>query len=784
MAGLIDLPLAGVRVVDRTSGALAASARLLGELGAEVIRVEAPGGGKDRHEGPMLADVSLSFAAANLGKRAVALADDDPAFDALLAEAHILIEDSPPGEGLDPAALAARHPALVVISVTGFGQTGPWARWKATDPVLHALTGGLSRSGLPDRPPLLPPGELTIETAAVQVAAIALSSFIQRLRDGRGDAVDVALLEAGMAALDPGFGVAGSAQSGVPLWKMSRGRVDERFRYPIIPCADGYVRLCVLAPRQWRGMFKWMGEPEAFAGPEWEKLQTRFRSKELIPAIAAFFADKTRVEIEAEAEAHGVPAAALLDLGEAVTTPQMSARHAIAKVEVAPGVTAPFPNGTIEIDGARAGIRGPAPALEDAAAFTADVPEWRAPPAADRPLAGLKVLDMGVIVVGAETGRFLADMGADVVKVENGAFPDGQRQSRDDAPVSITFAAGHRNKRGLSIDLRSEAGKELFARLVAEADVLLSNFKPGTLAGLGFPPERLREINPRLVTVDSAAFGPSGPWSRRLGYGPLVRASTGLARRWVYPGEPDSFSDGVTVYPDHVAARVGIVGALALLIRRMRTGEGGSASVSQAEVMLGHMAADVAALGAAAEGHRVEPPVPPAPWGLFPAAGDDEWVVISVRDDDEWRALCAAIERDELLDDPALATPQDRADERGRIDRAVTAWTRARTAEEAATTLQAAGVPAGHMLRVVELPHTVQHRALGTFREASHPLIDVAFAVEAGHSRGRLPLPEQRPAPRLGEDSGGVVADWLGADAQEIAALEAAGTIENVRRMG
>ena len=782
MAGLNDLPLTGVRVVDRTGGGLAAAARLLGELGAEVIRVEAPGGGVDRTTGPMLAGTSLTFAAANLGKRAVAFAQDDPAFDALLAEAHILIEDSAPGEGLDPTALAARHPALVVVSVTGFGQTGPWAGWKATDPVLHAVTGGLSRSGLPDRAPLLPPGELTIETAAVQIAAVALSSFIQRLRDGKGDAVDVALLEAGMAALDPGFGVAGSAQSGVPLWKMSRGRVDERFRYPIIACADGYVRLCILAPRQWRGMFAWMGEPAAFAGSEWEKLQTRFRSKELVPAIAAFFADKTRAEIEAQAEAHGVPAAALLDLGEAVTTPQMVARDAIVKVDVAPGVAAPFPNGTIEIDGFRAGIRGPAPALEASAAFTTDLPDWQAPAPADRPLAGLKVLDMGVIVVGAETGRFLADMGADVVKVENGAFPDGQRQSRDDAPVSITFAAGHRNKRGLSIDLRSEAGKALFARLVAEADVLLSNFKPGTLAGLGFPPERLRAINPRLVTVDSAAFGPTGPWSRRLGYGPLVRASTGLAKRWVYPGEPDSFSDGVTVYPDHVAARVGIVGALALLIRRMRTGAGGSASVSQAEVMLGHMAADVAALGAAAEGHAIARPAPPTPWGIFPAAGEDEWVVVSVRDEAEWRALCGAIEREELLDDPALATPEDRADERGRIDRALTAWTQARTAEEAATVLQGAGVPAGHMLRVVELPHTPQHRALGTFREATHPLIDVAFAVEAGVARSRLPLPEQRPAPRLGEDSRGVVADWLGIGEEEMAALEAAGTIENVRR--
>ncbi|WP_235532720.1 CaiB/BaiF CoA transferase family protein [Sphingomonas sp. Leaf412] len=780
---MIDLPLTGVRVVDRTSGGIATAARLLAELGADVIRVEAPGGGADRDHGPTVAGVALSFVADNLGKRAVAPADDDPAFDALLADAHILIEDSAPGSAaqarLDPAGIAARHPALVVMSISSFGQSGPWARWQATDGVLHAVTGGLSRSGLPDRAPLLPPGELTIRTAGVQIAALALASFIQRLRDGRGDHVDVSLLEAGMAALDPGFGVAGSAQSGVPLWKMSRGRVDERFRYPIFACADGHVRLCVLAPRQWRGMFEWMGRPDEFAGPEWEKLQTRFRSTTLIPAMARFFADRTRAQIEREAEAHGVPAAALLDLGEAVATPQMVARGAVAKMAVAPGVSAPFPNGTIEIDGARAGIRGPAPDLSDAR-FDGPIPDWHAPPAADLPLAGLKVLDMGVIVVGAETGRFLADLGADVVKVENGAFPDGQRQSRDDAPVSITFAAGHRNKRGLSIDLKSDAGKALFARLVERADVLCSNFKPGTLAGLGFTPERLRELNPRLVTVDSAAFGPTGPWSRRLGYGPLVRASAGLAKRWTYPGEPDSFSDGVTVYPDHVAARVGIVGVLALLIRRMRTGLGGSASVSQAEVMLGHMATDIAALGAAAAGHRVDTPPMATPSGLYPAAGDDEWVVVTARDAADWRALAEATGHEEWLVDPLLADAQGRDAERARIDDALARWTAARPAGQAAAILQAAGVPAGEMLRVVELPAAPQHVALGTFREAAHPLIDVRFAVEGAPARSRLPLPDQRPAPRLGEDSAAVVADWLELTDAQVDRLLADRIIETV----
>ncbi len=758
MAAIDDLPLTGLRVVDMAAGPLAATARLLGELGAEVIRVEPPQGDPDRAVGPMLAGTSLSWVAHNLGKRATTIDAADPALDTLLAEADVLIETTRPGSdahfALDPAGRAARHPHLVVVSVSDFGQSGPWAQWQASDSVLHALSGGLSRSGLPDREPLLPPGELTYQTAAVQAAYVALVSFIQRLRDGQedgreGDHVDLSLLEAGMAALDPGFGVAGSAQSGVPAWKMSRGRVDERHRYPIMPCADGFVRMCVLAPRQWRAMWDWMGRPEPFAGPEWEKIQTRFRSPDLIPAMTRFLADKTRSQIEEEGAARGIPCAGLLDLNEAVKTAQMTARDAFARVEVAPGTTATFPNGTIEIDGARAGIRGPAPVAEDGAAFRSPRPAWRVSPA-DRPLAGIRVLDMGIIVVGAETGRLLADQGADVVKVENGAFPDGQRQSRDDSPVSITFAAGHRNKRGLSIDLKSDEGKALFERLLLQADVLLSNFKPGTLDGLGFTRERLAAINPALVAVDSSAFGPTGPWSRRLGYGPLVRCSAGLTPQWVYDGEPESFSDGITVYPDHVAARVGAVGAVALLIRRWRTGRGGTASVSQAEVMLGHMATQIAAQSAGVA-------MPARESGIFPAAGEDEWVVVTPRDP---AALRAAIGDVPLAD-----------------------WTRQRPAAEAAATLQAAGIPAGHMLRVVELPDAPQFQALGTFRTVRHPLIDTPFAVEGAPARSRLPEPGQHPAPRIGEDSDGVLADWLGLSRNEIEDLLSRGVIETPARV-
>lgn len=755
---MTDLPLSGVRVIDAVPGVLGAVGRLLGELGADVIRIEPSGGGADRTAGATVSGVSLSFVAANLGKRAttIDLPDDHDRLLALAREADILLEAGL--AELDNAALRAAAPMLIHVSISDLGTSGPWRDWQASDAVLHALTGGLSRSGLPGRPPLLPPGQLALETAGPQIAVAALAAFIRRLRTGEGERVNVSLLEAGMQALDPGFGLSGSAQSGVPLWKMPRSRTDERHRYPILPCADGFVRLCILAPRQWRAMHQWMGQPEAFAGPEWDRLITRMTSPDLLPAITRFFADKERAAIEEEAARRGIPAAAVLDAGEAVQTTQMTARRAFVPVEIAPGRSLPFPNGTIEIDGARAGLRGPAPAAGGDARFAGERPSYDTPPAADYPLAGIRVLDMGVIVVGGETGRLLADLGADVVKVENGAFPDGQRQSLDDAPVSLTFAAGHRNKRGLSIDLRTDRGKQLFLDLVRQADVLLSNFKPGTLASLGFDEDALSAANPRLITVDSSAFGPTGPWSRRLGYGPLVRASAGLSRQWVYTGDPDAFCDTVTVYPDHVAARIGTLGALSLLIRRMRTGKGGTASVSQAEVMLGHMAADIARRAAEGAGVPVKAGEPAENW-LLPCAGEDEWCVLTLRSAADRAALAT------------LAGGADRA--------AAEQWARTMAPDAAAAALQGAGVPAGMMVRVVDLPDSPGYRALGTFREASHPLVPTAFQVEGPIAHFQhVPEPDQRPAPRIGENSAEILRDWLGLSDDAIAPLLADKIIE------
>ncbi|HEY6481847.1 MAG TPA: CoA transferase, partial [Streptosporangiaceae bacterium] len=275
----------------------------------------------------------------------------------------------------------------------------------------------------------------------------------------------------------------------------------------------------------------------------------------------------------------------------------------------------------------------------------------------------MRVLDLGVIVVGAELGRLLADLGAEVIKVENRAFPDGSRQALAGEVIGAGFAAGHRNKSSLGLNLRDPRGKDLFRALAARSDIVLSNFKPGTLESLGLGYADLAAVNPGIIMADSSAFGPTGPWSSRMGYGPLVRASSGLTDLWRYPGDEGSYSDAATIFPDHVGARVSAVAVLAKLIERRRTARGGTVSVAQAETILGELSTEIAlesvAPGAVTAGGSAVPA--DAPRGAYPCAGDDEWVVITVRGDADFAALAG------VLGPPELAAAPERL-QRARLE--------------------------------------------------------------------------------------------------------------------
>jgi crotonobetainyl-CoA:carnitine CoA-transferase CaiB-like acyl-CoA transferase len=780
-------PLSAFRVVDLSVDKARLTTRFLSDLGADVIRVELP----EQVEAPgPLAAVRRSVQDA--GKRVVRLDVTDSAgrerLWQLLATADLLVEDRPPGTlqgwGLGPDEMRDRLPRLVVVSLTDFGQTGPYRDWSATEQVHMALGGVLSRSGLPDEPPLLPPGAMATESAALQAAWAAVVALTASLDSGVGDHVDVSVLEATALAFDPVFGIGGTAAAGTTAAEGPRGRPDARHLYPIYRCQDGWVRLCVLAPRQWQGMLRWLGEPADLSDPALSRVSARHRNRDVITThVAHLMADRTRTQIVAEGADHGVPTAALLDPSEVLTAGHFQQVQAFARAPFDDGLTVAVAASPVVFDRAISPVRQPADAeLEPVVSERGRTPRLAGDGATGRrPLEGVRVLDLGIIVVGAEAGRLLADMGAEVIKVENQAFPDGSRQSARPGQMSTTFAWGHRNKLGLGLNLRDPAGVELFLRLVATSDVVLANFKPGTLESLGIGYDRLAEINPGIVVAESSAYGPEGPWSRRMGYGPLVRAETAISGLWRYPDLRDGHSDASTVYPDHIAARVIATGVVAKLLERRRTGRGGHLSVAQAQVILYSYAAQFALESLhpgslVAVGNEIPGD---APRGVFPCAGDDEWLVVTIRGDEDFRRLAKATGRPDIADDPRFAAAAGRVADRAVLEGQLALWTAARPPREAMTRLQEAGVPAGMMHRVIDYAEDPHLTSRGILDEMQHPLLPGPFPGERGPARFQaIPEPDRRPAPLAGEHTRNLARRLLGLADDEINRLLATGVLE------
>jgi crotonobetainyl-CoA:carnitine CoA-transferase CaiB-like acyl-CoA transferase len=755
--------------------------RLYADLGADVLKVEPPGGSPARDALPSAGHTGITFALHNANKRAAVLdpfdAADRDRLIALAGSADIVVDGgTPPGAaayGTSCAALADRFGQLVALSVTDFGTAGPYASWRATDAVLYALSSALSRTGPTSGTPVLPPDGVASATAAVQAAWAALAAYYHRLRCGTGDYIDFSRLEGVVQCLDPPFGSEGQAAVGMKrsneLW---RGRPRNQQIYPIFGCRDGNVRICLLSPRQWRGMRGWLGEPAQFADPKFDTIAARYAaSRELNAAIAELFAAQTMRDLVAEGQRRGVPIAAVLTPAQTLAAEHFRAVGALVEVELAAGVEVPVPVGPFVVDGRHAGYTDPAPPVgADEIGWATERPDFSpAAAVAARPFDGMRILDLGVIVAGGELGRLFADLGAEVIKIESAAYPDGLRQTAPGQLMSRSWALTHRNEYSLGLDLRHPAGARLFEKLIGSADALFANFKPGTLASLGFSYQRLHELNPRIVLAESSAFGATGPWSARMGYGPLVRATTGVTSLWTSPDAAQgSCYDATTIFPDHVAARLTAIAALAALIGRDRAGTGAHVHVSQAEAAVNQLATAYVAEAARAEGLVLTDD--PAVHVVYPCDGDDQWCVISVRSTADRDALAAAI--------GAGALPADRAE----LIATVSAWTSSRDNTSVADILQRAGVPAAPMNRAVDVQADPQLVFRNLLTVMAHPLFDEPMPTEAGPAPYRhIPPAELRPAPMPGEQTREICHKLLGMAADEIDRLIADGVVFGYR---
>ena len=328
----------------------------------------AAGRRRSRRLPPFHGETSLSFAVRNANKRGVTLdlgaAADRERLLTLLESADVWIETERPGTlaalGLGPDAVLARNPQLVITSITDFGQTGDYRDWDGNDAIHVAMSGILSRSGLAGRDPLRTPPGMAYETTATQAAWATLVAYWNRLQTGRGDHVDFSILEAATQIMDPAYGTASVSRASA--FPSTRGR-PEAGLYPIFRCADGHVRVVVLAPRQWRAMRAWLGEPAAFQDERFDAIPARLEaSAELHALYAALFAGMTKDAIAAEGQARGVPVAPVLRRLRGAGRRRTSARAGRSSTPRSrPGVHGRLPSGFLELDGARVGFRHRAP---------------------------------------------------------------------------------------------------------------------------------------------------------------------------------------------------------------------------------------------------------------------------------------------------------------------------------------------------------------------------------------------------------------------------------------
>ncbi|HEY1706604.1 MAG TPA: CoA transferase [Trebonia sp.] len=369
-------------------------------------------------------------------------------------------------------------------------------------------------------------------------------------------------------------------------------------------------------------------------------------------------------------------------------------------------------------------------------------------------LEGVRVVDLTMSVAGPFTTQILGDLGADVIKVER---PPGGDDTRRWGPPfwgsdSPSFLGLNRNKRSLVLDLKDEDDQATLTRLLDEADILVQNMRPGTLARYGFGYEALRARNPRLVYCEITGYGPAGPLKDRPAYDPLMQAFSGLMSLTGEEGRAPARIPASIL--DQGTAMWSVIGILDALRRRDETGEGSLVQTSLLETALNWLPTQF--LGYFADGT-----VPPrlgsgtigiAPYGAFPAA--DGWFIIAAGNDNLWRRLCDAIGRADLLDDSRFTGNPDRVAHRAELTRELSATTETKDAGHWLSVLTDAGVPASPIQTIDQVVAHEQVQALGAFIPVPHPAIEdfrvvaTPIRVDGGYYPVRL------PPPALGEGTG------------------------------
>lgn len=809
--------LGHLRVLDLTDGGAMLAGQLLGELGAEVILVEPPGGAAVRGEGPFYhddvhRDRSLGFWALNRDKQSIVIDLESEGGRSELLElartADFVIESFAPGylgeRGLGYEALSAVNPALVVVSITPFGQTGPKAGWAASDLTIWAASRTMMITGDDDKPPL----GLAVPQAwlhgGAEAAVGALIAHHEREGTGRGQHVDVSVQAA--AAMASQGTILDSAWSAPETSRVAGGvkfgGIPLRF---VNPALDGFVSVTFLfgsaiGPFSRRLMEVLCEEgfvDEATRDKDWlgytmllatgkEPLSEYMRCAE---AIAAWTSGHTKAELLRMGMEKGLLIVPVSTMADVAHSPQLEARDFWEEVEHPElGRTVRYPGAFAKLSARpmRTRLRPPLLGEHQMMATAARAARAIAPGGGGGkpPLAGLKVLDAMWVIAGPWGTRYLADYGATVVKIESttrvdtlrtiGPFKDGS----PGAERSGGWANINAGKFGLNVSLTNPGGRELVERLVRWADVVTESFTPGTMARLGLGYEDLRALNPGVIMVSSCLNGQSGPYATLAGFGTMGSQIAGFGMLAGWPGRAPAGAAGA--YTDYLAPKFTASAILAALDHRRRTGEGQYIDISQAEAstrFLGPALLDYTVNGRLWDLRGNDTPLY-FPHGVYPAAGVEGWVAIAVTADGQWPALCRVIGRPEWGHAAGYATQAGRRADGEAIDGAIAAYTSAREPGEIEEALQAAGVPCHRALDSAAALVDPQLGHRGHFVTVPHPELGDVVVENSRMLFSRTPAQVSRPAPTFGQDTDYVLRELLAMSDDEIVEVIASGALE------
>ena len=783
--------LTGLRVLDLTGRMGGYCGLLLANLGAQVILIEPPGGDPLRRQGPFKDDhfdkeQSLSFAAYHTNKNGIVLdleiGEHRETLRQLVSHADALIEDKPAGllerVGLGYGALQSLNPTLVMTSITGFGQAGPYRDFKAPNIVAFAMGGLMNLCGHSGRAPLMGPCDVAYHLGSVHAAFGTLVALFNRRGSGRGDHIDVSLQDVLVA--DPFLRI-------ITRYSVT-GEVPERTGHSqsttvaeTYQCKDGYARIFVNQADHWKRFVDWLGRPPELLDPKYENAQNRFPLRQTIDRLveARTLNYETKKFFD-EFQSLRLAAAPINSPSAFLADEQTQARNFVTTVEHPRLGRHDFPGDPYKFSETPWRVERGAPLLgqhqEEVAREFSRPSRWleesrtrsetAAPP--HKPFEGIRVISFPTGIVGPALAGLLAEHGAEVISIEAGRVVRSPERGQKFQIASDLESS--RDRKRIAVDMKHPEGLALAKRLIAKADVVVENFSARVMASWGLDYPRMKEIRPDIIMASLQAFGQSGPRRDYVSFGPILMSYSGMAYLWRDPAVERPGAGCQTAFPDYIAPSYGALAILAALHFRARSGAGQYIDISQAETAASMIGP--AYLEYLITGREPQPQgnfsATAAPHGCYRCKGDDRWCVIAIQSQEEWIRFCEIAGHREWLTDHRFAEPASRVSYHQELDYWIETWTAKHTPHQVMMMLQREGIAAAVVQTAEDLFRDPHLRERGFAREVFHP--QIGWVTRAGPS---VRLTEQGYTPRrfahvAGEDNEAVLGELLGMSGAEI----------------